>query len=70
MNIINYFDSDIKQELLEKLEAVDWSAAEFLTAILKENKFYSLLGGEGDLYLLMDGDNLVSFITLTFPKSS
>lgn len=65
MNIINYFDSDIKQELLEKLEAVDWSAAEFLTAILKENKFYSLLGGEGDLYLLMDGDNLVAFLTLT-----
>ncbi|MEF2918928.1 MAG: GNAT family N-acetyltransferase [Acutalibacteraceae bacterium] len=65
MNIINYFECDTQQILLEKLEAVDWSAAKFLVELLRENKFYSTLGGEGDLYLLMDGENLVSFLTLT-----
>lgn len=65
MQIINYFESNIKQELLEKIEAIDWSAAKFLVELLKEDRFYEMLGGEGDLYLLMDGDSLVSFLTLT-----
>ncbi len=65
MQIINYFESDIKQELLEKIKAVDWSAAKFLVELLSENRFYEMLGGEGDLYLLMDGNSLVSFLTLT-----
>lgn len=65
MQIINYFDSDIKQELIEKIESVEWGAAKFLTELLKENRFYTMLGGEGDLFLLMDGENLVSFLTLT-----
>ena len=52
MQIINYFESNKKQELLEKIEAIDWSAAKFLVELLKEDRFYEMLGGEGDLYLL------------------
>lgn len=65
MHIINYFESDIKQELIEKIEAIDWSAAKFLVELLREERFFEMLGGEGDLYLLMDGEKLVSFLTLT-----
>ncbi len=65
MQIINYFESDIKQELVKKLEAIDWSAAKFLVELLKENRFYEMLGGEGELYLLMYDESLVSFLTLT-----
>lgn len=65
MQIINYFESDIKSELTEKIEACDWGAAKFLTELLREDRFFEMLGGEGDLYLLMDGDSLVSFLTLT-----
>ncbi|MEE1125600.1 MAG: GNAT family N-acetyltransferase [Acutalibacteraceae bacterium] len=65
MQIINYFESNKKEELLEKIEAIDWSAAKFLVELLKEDRFYEMLGGEGELYLLMDSDSLVSFLTLT-----
>lgn len=65
MNIINYFESENKAVLLNKLSQVDWSAARFLTELLSKNTFFSMLGGEGSLYLLMEGDTLVSFLTLT-----
>ena len=65
MQIISYFDSENQTELVEKLAKVDWSAAEFLVALLRENRFFEMLGGWGDIYLLMDGENIVSFATLT-----
>lgn len=65
MQIINYFECDTKNELIEKIEACDWGAAKFLAELLRENRFFEMLGGEGDLYLLMDGEILVSFLTLT-----
>lgn len=49
MQIINYFESNKKEELLEKIEAIDWSAAKFLVELLKEDRFYEMLGGEGEL---------------------
>ena len=43
----------------------DWNAARFLAQLLRENRFYEMLGGWGDIYLMMDGENIVSFATLT-----
>jgi GNAT superfamily N-acetyltransferase len=65
MRIISYFESENKAALVEKLAKVDWSAAKFLVALLREDRFYEMLGGWGDIYLLMDGENIVSFATLT-----
>lgn len=65
MQIINYFESDIKSQLIEKIEICDWGAAKFLAELLREDRFFEMLGGEGDLYLLMDDETLVSFLTLT-----
>lgn len=65
MQIISYFESENQPALEAKLAAVDWSAAEFLVCLLRENRFYEMLGGWGDIYLLMDGENIVSFATLT-----
>ena len=65
MQIVNYFESDIKNQLVEKIEACDWGAAKFLVELLKEDRFFEMLGGEGDLFVMLDGDNLVSFLTLT-----
>ena len=63
--IVSYFDCDNKEELVQKIAACDWSAARFLVQLLKEGTFYETLGGWGELYLLMDGENLVSFATFT-----
>lgn len=65
MKIVNYFDCDNKEELIQKIAVCDWSAARFLVQLLKEGTFYKTLGGWGELYLLMDGEALVSFATFT-----
>lgn len=64
MQIISYFESENKAALAEKLAAVAWGAAEFLVALLREGRFFEMLGGWGDVYLLMEGENIVSFATL------
>ena len=65
MKIVSYFDCDNKEELIQKIAVCDWSAARFLVQLLKEGTFYETLGGWGELYLLMDGEDLVSFATFT-----
>lgn len=65
MNIISYFENQDQPKLIELLRGCDWSAARFLVELLENGTFYSTLGGEGDLYLLMDGEKLVSFATMT-----
>lgn len=65
MQIISYFESDNKEALEEKIAAADWGAAKFLVELLKKGTFFEMLGGEGDIYLLMDGEQIVSFATLT-----
>lgn len=64
MKIINYFEESNQQVLMQKIAQCDWSAAQFLVDLLKKNTFNETLGGYGDLYLLMDGENLVSYATL------
>lgn len=65
MKIINYFEHANKEELARKIAACDWGAARFLVELLEKGTFNETLGGWGDLYLLMDGGELVSFATLT-----
>ena len=65
MNIINYFENEYQAMLTEKLNQCDWSAARFLVELLRKGTFHETLGGWGDLYFLMDGENLVSFATFS-----
>ena len=65
MEIINFFESSDQPELIEKIGACDWSAARFLKDLLMKGTFNETLGGWGHLFLLMDGEKLVSFATLT-----
>ena len=65
MKIVSYFESDQKDDLTENIARCDWSAARFLVELLKKGTFFETLGGFGDIYLLLDGENLVSFATLT-----
>ena len=64
MKIIDYFESTNQQELTAKIACCDWSAARFLAELLQKQTFSGTLGGWGHLFMLMDGENLVSFATL------
>lgn len=64
MNVINFYESDNQRALIEKIEKGDWRAAKFLAKLLRERSFQYATGG-GTVYLLMDGENVVSFVTLT-----
>ena len=65
MEIINFFESDRQTQLKEKIAACDWSAAKFLVELLEKGEFFDLLGGWGYLFLLVDGEKLISFATMT-----
>lgn len=65
MNVVRYFECPDRARLTEQIAACDWSAAKFLTCLLRDGTFHRTLGGSGDLFLLLDGDILVSFATLT-----
>ena len=65
MHIIRYFESENQDRLRIRIRACPWRAAGFLADLLEKGTFFQTLGGWGELYLLMDGDALVSFATLT-----
>lgn len=65
MKVINYFESDRQEALIQALAGADWSAARFLVKLLREGTFFETLGGEGSLFFLMDGEMPLSFATLT-----
>ena len=65
MRIIDYFEQRNQEALLEKIAGCEWSAARFLSELLQKDTFVDTLGGWGTLYLLMDGEKLVSFATLS-----
>lgn len=63
MKIIDYFKDD-RQELWQtQIAQCEWRAAKFLAQLLAEGSFHSILG-QGTLYLLTEGETLVSFLTL------
>jgi GNAT superfamily N-acetyltransferase len=65
MEIYNYFEYGDQEKILADIDHCDWSAAHFLADLLRKGTFNDTLGGWGKLYILMDGDKLVSFLTLT-----
>lgn len=65
MVILEYSSSLEKDKWIKQIETYEWSAAKFLASLLKENRLIAELGGWAKLFLLVDGENLVSFLTLS-----
>lgn len=65
MEVKEYFLRSGMDVYLKQIEATDWSAAKFLATLLKENRLQETLGGWGKLYMLVDEDRLVSFVTFS-----
>jgi predicted acetyltransferase len=64
MKIINYFTVKDKDYWLNEIKKCNWRDAMFLSNLLTENTFHEILG-IGNLYLLIDYDQLLCFGTLT-----
>lgn len=67
MEIVEYFaaDAPVRQILLRGLRQCGWGAGKFLLRLLEEGIFAATLGGPGKLFFLLDGEAVVSFLTLT-----
>ena len=63
MEIFDFFSKEQKS-WIEKIRACDWKAAQFLAELLEQNRFHAMLGN-GSLFIMADGERLVSFCTLT-----
>lgn len=63
MEIFDYFSTE-QRSWIDKIRVCDWGAAKFLADLLEQNKFHNVLGN-GSLFIMADGDKLVSFCTLT-----
>jgi GNAT superfamily N-acetyltransferase len=64
MEIKDFFRCDDQPRWIEKIRRGDWRPAEYLADLL-ENGSFNQLAGEGTVYLLTDGEELISFVTLT-----
>ncbi len=67
MKIFAYSSCEDKEKWLSQIKAQDWTAAGFLFSLISENRFYETLGDAAELYIMADGEKLVSFGTLA-PK--
>lgn len=68
MEILNFFDSDDQQHWLAEIRKGDWGAAKFLAELLEKGSFMETLcepENNGRLFLLTEGERLLSFLTLT-----
>ena len=64
MKIIEFFEIDNQDYWLEQICKSDWSAGQYLYELLSEGTFRTLCGENARVYLLTEGDELISFCTL------
>lgn len=64
MEIKEYFSATDRERWLEKIKKSDWGAGQFLCQLLRDGRFRQLCGQTARVYLLTDGEELVSFCTL------
>ena len=63
MPIIDYTHANNQLHWLSAIADNEWRAAKFLADLLATNEFHNAVG-KGTVYLLAEGDKLISFLTL------
>lgn len=63
MQIIDFFACESQPQWIAAIADNEWRAAYFLAELLTKGEFHNAVG-KGTVYLLTDGDELVSFLTL------
>ncbi len=64
MQIIKYYQSKNQEYWKNEIGKADWSAAKLLYSWLNTDKLKQICGKSTDVFLLTDGNNLVSFAIL------
>lgn len=65
MKIIEYFSTENKEYWLSKIKESDWGAGQFLYELLRDQKLKQTVGENTKVLMLVDGEKLVSFGTLS-----
>lgn len=63
MQIKDFSKTSNKEFWLKKISESDWSAGKFLYEILRDGSFYDLCGEKSKVFLLTEGNDLISFCT-------
>ena len=63
MRIIDFYRDKDREYWLGKLHECTWSGGGFLCELITKEQFYETLGNEARLFLLTEGDDLISFCT-------
>lgn len=63
MKVIHFFESDRQEHWLKEIGKNDWDAGAYLHEMLSKGTFFDTAGGDSEVLLLTDGDELVSFCT-------
>ncbi|MCR5273723.1 MAG: GNAT family N-acetyltransferase [Lachnospiraceae bacterium] len=63
MKVIEFFESENKAHWLDEIRKCDWRAGTFLHELLSSGTFFDAVGEGSKVFLLTDGDKLVSFCT-------
>ena len=63
MKVISFFESGRRCHWLSEISRSDWRAAAYLCRLIRDDRFFEVLGEGSRLLLLTDGDELVSFCT-------
>ena len=63
VDILEFSKITDKKYWLEKIKSADWRAAKYLYRLLTEDSFYGFYGPAAELFLLTQGDDLISFCT-------
>ena len=64
MRILDFESINEQKQWIDKIRACDWDVSKFLADLLEQNRFHTVLGN-GSLFIMTDGEKLVSFCTLT-----
>ena len=65
MRVIEYFQVEDRAAWLEKIRESDWSAGQYLYMLLKNDQLCQYAGDKARVLLLTQGENLISFCTLS-----
>lgn len=64
MEIIDYFEMDNKEFWKKEIKKSDWGAGQFLYKLLENNQLLELCGDSTKVFMLVEGETLISFCTL------
>ena len=65
MKIIEFFESKNKEYWFSQIAQSDWGAGQYLSYLLKDGKLFELVGANSRVLMLVEGEELISFCTLT-----